>query len=96
MRKQSNGKVQRSAAEWRALIERYEQSGLGMVAFCTRAGVALNSFKKRYYAYRRAGRAAAAFVELPPPSISTVPDWELELTLPNGVRVSARGAGRVE
>lgn len=53
---QNKGKVQRNAAEWRALIERYEQSNLGMAEFCTQAGVALNSFKKRYDAHKRAVR----------------------------------------
>jgi len=91
MRKQSNGKVQRSAAEWSTLIGRYQQSGLGMAAFCTQAGVALNSVRKRYYRQRQAGQATATFVELTPPSVSAATSWELELTLPNGVRLQLRG-----
>ena len=92
----TNGKVHRSAAEWRAILERYEQSGLGAAAFCTQEGIALNSFKKRSAQRQQATRAAAAFVELPPPPAPVAAGWEVELTLPNGVRVAVRGAGRVE
>lgn len=96
MQKQRNGKVQRSAAEWRALIERYEQSGLRMAGFCAQARVALNSFRKRYFQHKRATRLAT-FVDLTPPRPAPpVPGWELELTLPNGVRLALRGTGRVE
>ncbi|MEW6300068.1 MAG: hypothetical protein AB1671_20430 [Thermodesulfobacteriota bacterium] len=93
---QHNGKVQRSAAEWRALIARYEQSGLGMAGFCTQAGVALNSFKKRYSQRDRRTHPAEAFVDLTPGPVPAAPGWELELTLPNGVRLALRGTGRVE
>jgi hypothetical protein len=64
--------------------------------FCRQHAVALNSFRKHYDRQRHAGRTAAAFVELPPPSVSAAPGWELELTLPNGMRFAMRGAGRVE
>jgi hypothetical protein len=93
---QNKGKVQRSATEWRALIERYEQSSLKMADFCTQTGVALNSFKKRYFQHKRATRPAEAFVDLTPGPVPTAPGWELELTLPNGVRLALRGTGRVE
>ena len=87
----TSGKVQRSAAEWRAIIERYEQSGLGATAFCTQEGIALHSFKKRYYHHKRATRPAAAFVDLTPAVTPSAAAWELELRLPNGVRLELRG-----
>ena len=93
---QNKEKVQRSAAEWRVLIGRYEQSSLGMAGFCAQAGVALNSFKKRYYAHKRAVRPIAPFIDLTPPSTPATPGWEVELTLPNGVRLALRGTGCVE
>ena len=84
-----NGKVQRSAAEWRAILERYEQSGLATAAFCAQEGIAFNSFKKRYYHHKRATRPAT-FVELSAaPAVAS--SWELEVTLPNGIRFHVRG-----
>jgi hypothetical protein len=85
----TNGKVQRSAAEWHAILERYEQSGLTTAAFCAREGIAFNSFKKRYYHHKQAMRPAT-FVELRSPLAAT-PGWELEVTLPNGMRFHVRG-----
>jgi len=96
MPEQHKGKVQRSATEWRALIERYEHSGLGMAGFCAQAGVALNTFKKHYYQRPRSRGPAAAFVDLTPLPAPAVPGWEMALTLPNGVRLAVRGSGRVE
>ncbi len=84
----TNGKVQRSAAEWRAILERYEHSGLATAAFCAQEGLAFNSFKKRYYHHKRATRPAT-FVELSSPPAA--PSWELEVTLPNGMRFHVRG-----
>ena len=92
----TNGKVHRSTAEWRAIMERYEQSGLGAAAFCLQEGIALNSFKQRSAQRQRVTQAATAFVELSPPPAPAAAGWEVELTLPNGVRVAVRGAGRVE
>lgn len=83
MDEQNNGKVQRSAADWQALQERYEQSGLGPSAFCRQEGLVFNSFKKRYYEHKRAMRPTLAFVELSPPPAPAARGWELELTLPH-------------
>lgn len=89
------GKVYRSAADWRALSARYERSGLTQGAFCTREGIALHTFKKHYRRPTSADVALGQFVEIPPPA-SPRQEWEVELTLPNGVRLAVRGAGRVE
>ena len=48
MRVTSNGKVRRSKAEWRAICERFVNSGLGPKEFCHREAIALGSFKKWY------------------------------------------------
>jgi hypothetical protein len=85
----TNGKVHRSAAEWRTILERYEQSGLATAAFCAQEGIAFNSFKKRYYHHKRATRPVT-FVELSASPAGT-PSWELEVTLPNGIRFHVRG-----
>jgi len=41
----ANGHVQRSAAEWRGIIERYRQSGMGMKEFCAQEGLTLRTFE---------------------------------------------------
>ena len=46
MHVQSNGKVRRSRAEWEAIFERFSASGLSMIAFCRREGIAKGSFSK--------------------------------------------------
>lgn len=36
MRVLADGRVRRAETEWRGLVERFEQSGLSMTAFCRR------------------------------------------------------------
>jgi len=48
MRVSANGKVWRSAAEWRMICERFAQSGLGVAEFCSREKLAVSSFQKWY------------------------------------------------
>ena len=43
MQVNANGHVQRSAAEWRGIIERYRQSGMGMKDFCAQEGLTLRT-----------------------------------------------------
>jgi hypothetical protein len=93
---QPTKKVYRSVAQWRAIVARYERSGLPQAAFCTREGIALHSFKKHYRHHKQPDTPPGQFVELPPPAVAAGPGWEVDLTLPNGVRLCVRGAGRVE
>ena len=44
----ANGQVQRSAAEWRGIIERYRQSGMGSREFCAQEGLTLRTFEEWY------------------------------------------------
>jgi hypothetical protein len=39
-----NGRVKRSAAEWRKVFERCEASGVSALAFCAREGIPRSSF----------------------------------------------------
>jgi len=48
MRVTRRGKVRRSAAEWRAICERFVQSRLGPKEFCQREAIVLGTFKKWY------------------------------------------------
>jgi hypothetical protein len=95
MRVLADGRVRRTQAEWRGLVERFEQSGLSMTAFCRRAKLPLSSFAQRRRhlegspRVERAPRPAAAFVEwIAPTSAETAVGQravELELSLPGGV-----------
>lgn len=95
MPEKPKGKAYRSAADWRAMSTRYERSGLTQAAFCTREGVALHTFKKHYRYHKAAVAEPGQFMEVVP-SIPARPGWEVELELPNGVRLAMRGTGRVE
>lgn len=93
MRVLADGRVRRTQAEWRGLVE---QSGLSMTAFCQRAKLPRSSFVKWCGRLVGSGRverrqhAAPAFVEWIAPSSAetvTVPraGGEFELSLPGGV-----------
>jgi hypothetical protein len=86
----ANGHVQRSAAEWSAIMARYRQSGLGMREFCTQEGLTLRTFEEWYRRLRRAERGKGQFVEVKAPGVPTSP-WAVEVELPQGVRLRVRG-----
>jgi hypothetical protein len=89
--------VRRTEAEWRGLVERFEQSGLSMTAFCRRVKLPRGSFvkwRRRVGGSRRVERlprSAPAFVEwIAPSSARAVAGreggaGEFELSLPGGV-----------
>ena len=88
MRVLSDGRVRRTEAEWRAIVDRYAKSGLSQSAFCRRSKLARGTFEKWK---RKLGNGAAptpAFVEWSEPALSESPKpsaSEFELTLPGGV-----------
>jgi hypothetical protein len=91
MRVLADGRVRRTEAEWRGLLERFEQSGLSMAAFCRRSKLPRGSFVK--WRQRLAGGPSSShgFVEWIAPS-SAEPEagkreaaGEFELSLPGGV-----------
>jgi hypothetical protein len=86
----ANGRVQRSAAEWRAIIARYERSGAKQAEFCTREGIALHGFKKHYRRRQVVEAPAGAFVEVQPPA-GEPESWAVELEFPSGLRLRVRG-----
>jgi hypothetical protein len=90
MQVNANGHVQRSAAEWRGIIERYRQSGMGMKEFCTQEGLTLRTFEEWYRRQRCAEPGKGQFVEVKPP-VRTAEPWAVEVELPNGVRLRLRG-----
>jgi hypothetical protein len=90
MQVNTNGRVQRSAAEWREIIERYRQSGMGMKEFCVQEGLTLSTFEEWYRRQRRAEPRPGRFVEVKPLGTTAGP-WAVEVELPNGVRLRLRG-----
>jgi hypothetical protein len=97
MRVLADGRVRRTQAEWRGLVERFEKSGLSMTAFCARAKLPRSSlvkWRRRLGGSRgveRPLRSSAAFVEWIAPSSAQAEAakekgaGELELSLPGGV-----------
>ena len=90
MRTQSNGKIRRSEAEWREILERYERSGLSAVAFCRRAKLSTNTFAKWKRVLSGGDSKESGFVELTPRPSPTLDhaaraEAEFELSLPGGV-----------
>jgi hypothetical protein len=86
----TNGRVQRSAAEWRAIIARYERGGAKQAEFCRREGIALHSFKKHYRRRQAVESPAGTFVEVPP-RVGEPESWAVELEFPSGLRLRVRG-----
>jgi hypothetical protein len=88
MRVQANGKVRRSRAEWRKILDRFEASGLSETVFCQREGIAKGSFSRWKHSFRASEGEKPAFVELSPraqPSSVSLEAGEMELVLPGGV-----------
>jgi hypothetical protein len=90
MQVQANGHLQRSAAEWHGIIERYRQSGMGITEFCAQEGLTVRTFEKWYRRQRRAERGKGQFVEVKAPMVPASP-WAVEVEFPTGVRLRVRG-----
>jgi transposase-like protein len=90
MRGTANGHRRRSAAEWRTIIERYRQSGLGINEFCAQEGVRASTFEQWYRRHRRAEHRTGQFVEVKPVDHAAGP-WAVEVEWPHGVRLRLRG-----
>ena len=83
-------RVRRTRKEWTGILRRFDSSGLAPKEFCWKEGLSLSSFQR--WRSRMGARAAAEFVELTPASTeSAASGWELEVTLPHGVRLQFRG-----
>lgn len=92
MRVLSDGRVKRSEAEWRALLNEFEASGLTEAEFCRREKVSRTTFIK--WKQRLASSAEAtvrpSFIELPALSErqrTVLSSGEFELSLPGGVQL---------
>ena len=90
MQLNSNGHVQRSAAQWSEIIARYRQSGMGTKQFCAEAGLTLRTFAKWNRRMRRSETSKGKFLEVPSP-LGVGGPWAVEVEFPNGVRLRVRG-----
>ena len=90
MQQSSNGYVQRSAAQWREIIARYQQSGQGSREFCAAEGLVPRTFEKWERRLRRKDGQKGQFIEVPAPPVTPSP-WAVEVEFPNGVRLRVRG-----
>ncbi len=89
----ADGRVRRTVAEWREVIEAQEASGLSVLAFCEREKLSRSAFTRWRRELKRGSAGAtgvqASFVELPMPRAAverrSLAAGELELSLPGGV-----------
>jgi hypothetical protein len=86
----SNGHMQRSAAQGSEIIARYRQSGRGSRQFCEEEGLTLRTFEKGDRRMRRSEPSKGKFVEVKAP-LGTGGPWAVEVECPTGVRLRVRG-----
>jgi len=95
MRVLADGRVKRSAAEWRTVFEACAESGLSALAFCQRAGIPRSTFTRWQQRVQVVSSQAqtATFVELPlsvAASHASLAPGEFELSLPGGVTLRSK------
>jgi len=90
MRVLADGRVRRSASEWRRVLEKFEASGLSALSFCQREGISRGTFTRWQKRLEGLEPEVGAFVELPlhvPAGSSSLAPGEMELSLPGGVKL---------
>lgn len=84
----SNGRVRRSASDWREIFSHFERSGLSIGAFCKRESLNRSSF------HRWRSQLASpkdSYVELDVPTPAPAPSlWAVELELPGNILLRVR------
>jgi transposase-like protein len=85
-------RIRHSADQKRAILRRFQQSGLSPAEFCRREGLSLSTFQ-RWRHDLTAGPTPQGFVELLAPAEAdpTTGSWSLELDLPGGLCLRIRG-----
>ncbi len=75
----------RSAKQWRAILRRFDKSGLAPADFCHQKNISLPTFR-RWQRKQLAEASVTGFVELQPSIASAQSEapWTLELDLPGG------------
>ncbi|MCP4936691.1 MAG: hypothetical protein GY927_21435 [bacterium] len=80
-------KTRRTKAEWQALIEKFEQSGLDAEQFCQQVRIPSHRFHWWQARLSKQG-STAPFIELSPPQAA--PLWDVELELGGAVILRLR------
>ncbi len=93
MREKGNGRVYRSAAEKRRLVEQYERSGLSLTAFCQERDLCVTNLQRwrgkarALQSYQEGRGAKPEFVEVIAESAG---HWQIELAFGDGVVLRMR------
>ena len=86
----TRGHVRRSDSEWRSLVRKFNATKLTIKDLCKQEKLVISSFKR--WQQKIAAGPTAKFVDLAPEPIpATQSSWELDIDLPNGVRLQFRG-----
>lgn len=84
----TNGRVQRSAADWQAILHRFSSSGRSLAAFCRAEGISRSTLDvwRRKLEPKKGSRKRAPreFVEVTPVSEPGIGGWTVEIELPDG------------
>ncbi len=86
----SSTKIRRSRAQWQAILQEFEQSGLSVQAFCQQNNIAYSSLAKWRSLLKQENNGdqapALSFIELPDLSPRLAHSaWRIELDLGAGV-----------
>ena len=88
MRLLADGRVRRSASEWRGVLAKFEASGLSALAFCQQERVSPSAFTRWRQELRSAPAADGAFLEVSPCApvgVRPLAPGEFELALAGSV-----------
>ena len=85
----SNGRVRRGPDEWRATIDRFIGTGLGLREFCRKEKLNLTSFQ-RWQKRLAASETPVEFIDVTPTKDDTSP-WAMEIELAGGTILRLRG-----
>ena len=97
MRVLADGRVRRSADEWKEIIERHRESHLSIEAFCATEQLSRSAFAKWKRRLSGGPKKRPAFVELARPTMKApelpivLGETSFELALPGGVTLRWKG-----
>lgn len=81
-------RVQRSDSDWKAIMDRYDQSGQTRAAFCRREGLSASTFLLWERKLRQRGRTVE-FVDMTPQQAAG--RWVVEFQFTDGTTARVRG-----